>query len=182
MSRRPRSTLLTLALVAAAAAGLVLALRWSVTPPGGAVEPAWDRDACARCRMLVSDPRFASQRQLANGEILHFDDPGCLLLHRHAHPAPERGVYLHEHRGEGWISLDEAAFVVEEPSPMGYGLAAVSRDETGAMSVDEALASVLTHDAGRLASPPDRGSETRPAEAQPQHPAGHAAPHDGRVP
>lgn len=177
-----RSTLLTLALVAATAAALVLALRWSLTPPSGPVEPAWDRDACARCRMLVSDPRFAAQRQLASGEILHFDDPGCLLLHRHAHPAPERAVYLHEYAGEGWISLDEVAFVTEETSPMGYALAAISRDETGTMSVEEALASALTHDAGRLAPPPDQAFESRPEEAQAEHPAEHAAPHDGRVP
>jgi len=149
LSRERQSILLVLATAAILATGFVVALRWSLSPPSGAVEPAWDREACARCRMLVSDPRFAAQRQLEDGEIQHFDDPGCLLLHRHENPAPERAVYFHAHSGDDWISLEEVAFIAEEPSPMGYGLAAIPREETGGMSVEEALSSALSRDAGR---------------------------------
>ena len=40
---------------------------------------AFDREPCAHCRMLISDPAFAAQLENADGEVASFDDPGCLL-------------------------------------------------------------------------------------------------------
>jgi copper chaperone NosL len=112
------------ALRSLAAAVSLLALSQACSPDGPA-EVAWDRVACAHCRMLVSDPRFAAQLQLEDGEVLHFDDPGCLLLTRATLEQPVRAVWFHDSAGEGWLAESDAAFVREQTTPMGYGFAAV---------------------------------------------------------
>lgn len=104
------------------------ALLWRVAAaPSGPVEPAWDKVACARCHMLVSDPGFAAQLHTASGEVRFYDDPGCLLLARAEAPAAEpRGeVWFHDSSGESWLAEREARFVPATPTPMGHGLAAL---------------------------------------------------------
>ena len=112
---------------ASAARGLALAglVLWIACAREGPADVAWDRVACAHCRMLVSDPRFAAQLQLDSGEVLHFDDPGCLLLRRAALDREPRAVWLHDSAGEGWLSESEVSFVRVPETPMGYGFAAV---------------------------------------------------------
>jgi len=50
-----------------------------VTLPEGAVPVVWDGEVCQHCKMHVGDPRFAAQVQTTSGDILNFDDPGCLF-------------------------------------------------------------------------------------------------------
>jgi copper chaperone NosL len=119
-------------LLLAAAAALSLVLWRAAGPPYGPVEPAWDRVACARCRMLVSDPAFAAQLHATTGEVLFFDDPGCLLLQRAEAPDPEARAWFHDSRGERWLPEAEAGFVPSARTPMGHGLAAVARAEHAA--------------------------------------------------
>ena len=61
-------------LVLLAAGAAVVVLQRS---PTGPVEPAWDRQACAHCRMHLSEPPFAAQLRTAEGEVLYFDDPAA---------------------------------------------------------------------------------------------------------
>ena len=114
------------------AAGLVGALGvglWrAAAPPSGPVEVPWDRVSCARCRMLVSDPRFAVQIHDATGIVHFFDDPGCALLYRGEPPGDAR-LYFRDARGSGWLSEAEVAFERVPESPMAYGFAAVLRGE-----------------------------------------------------
>jgi copper chaperone NosL len=129
MARERRALGRLAALLAAAALGAVL---WRVTAaPSGPVEPAWDKVACARCRMLVSDPRFAAQLRTASG-VRFYDDPGCLLLARAEERASQPGelsegaAWFHDSAGDGWLAEQEARFVAAAPTPMGHGLAAVA--------------------------------------------------------
>jgi len=104
------------------------------------VEPAWDRVACARCHMLVSDPAFAAQLHTPAGEVLFFDDPGCLLLQRAEAPDPEARAFFHDSRGARWLSEAEVGFVPVDETPMGHGLAAVARADTpAALGLEAAL-------------------------------------------
>lgn len=116
--------------VVGAAVGLLIRFN-AVQLPTGPVSIVWDREACAHCSMHIGEPSFAAQLQLADGEILNFDDPGCLfeLL---AKEAPEvHAVYFRNHARDGWLGRDEAAFVPVEPTPMGYGIAAVEKGTEG---------------------------------------------------
>lgn len=105
----------------------------------------WDREVCAECGMHIGDPAYAAQIQTQAGEVLNFDDPGCLLLYvAHEHPSV-RAMYFHEYAGDRWLARGEVTFV-ERPrdqTPMGWGLAAAARDHTPELSFEQATAYVL---------------------------------------
>jgi hypothetical protein len=130
---------LALAGVALVVRGVVLAQR----PPEGPEPVAWDRVACARCRMLVSEPRFAAQAHTHGGAVLHFDDPGCALLWTHEHAADVHELWLRDAGSERWLRRGEAGFVATGPTPMGYGLGARPRSVANALLPEEALAQVM---------------------------------------
>jgi copper chaperone NosL len=84
-------------------------------------------EACAHCRMIISDERFAASRVSAGGEALKFDDIGCLLKHEASDVEPAAAYWVHDFRGPEWLGAREALFVhlPNVASPMGHGLAAV---------------------------------------------------------
>lgn len=108
----------------------------------GAVPVVWDGEVCGHCKMHVGDPRFAAQLQTAQGDVLNFDDPGCLLDYLASHEVSVHALYFRNHGADGWLSEAEAGFISVEDSPMGYGLAAVPKDTPGAQSIDWAEARV----------------------------------------
>lgn len=115
-------------------AALVLFLALGAAGCGGAA--AWPpapaevhlgEDACARCRMLVSDGRFAVQarRRAAPGEVMAFDDLGCLVAEARKAPLELEGVFVQRFDGEGWVRGDAVQVVRsgDIASPMGSGCA-----------------------------------------------------------
>lgn len=131
-------------LAAAVLAAVLAALAFLLARPGDGPAPVpWDRVACAHCRMLVSDPRFAAQLLLADGEVLHYDDPGCLLLGRAALARPVRAAWFHDSASERWLPEAEVAFVSGARTPMGYGFAAVAKGTApGALTPAQVLAAL----------------------------------------
>ena len=121
--------------------GLALvALGLAACAPADGPQPiVYDRQPCARCRMLISEPRFAAQLQSQAGEVQSFDDPGCLLLALDAKTAA-RALWFHHLREPRWIPGERVAFLRVPRSPMGSGLAAVEAGEPGALSLPEARA------------------------------------------
>lgn len=155
MSPRIAGIAAGLAALLAVAAAVVLLER----APSGPVEPAWDRQACAHCRMHLSERGFAAQLQTAEGEILHFDDPGCLFLWRAESGAAAAAIYFHHLREERWLAEAEAGFVRVAPTPMGWGFGAVERDAAGAVTAAIASAEILAggggkHSGGHDGQPP----------------------------
>lgn len=123
---------------------LVGALLAACGRPSQPAPIAFDREPCAHCRMLISDPGYAAQLESAQGEVASFDDPGCLLAALDAYPSP-RALWFHHLHDERWIAGDEVGFVRVPHTPMGWGLAAVGADEPGAVSLEEARALVAAH-------------------------------------
>ena len=85
-------------------------------------------DACAWCRMAISDTRFAAQLVAPGEEPRFFDDIGCLadyLRSSHALP-PGATAYVADHRTRAWVSAATATFVRCRglATPMASGLAA----------------------------------------------------------
>lgn len=144
---RERRSFGAAALVSLALAGAAFWVWRAVAPPSGPVEPAWDRVACARCHMLVSDPAFAAQLHLPSGEVLFFDDPGCLLLERAEHPERTGPAWFHDSAGERWLAEGEARFVDGARTPMGHGFAAVGAGSAGALDATAALAALRAREA-----------------------------------
>ena len=81
---------------------------------GGVPEPAsldTSNDACASCRMAVSDARYAAQLVAPGEETKFFDDIGCLAeyLRRQA-PPPRAVAYVADHRTKAWVPVSRALY------------------------------------------------------------------------
>ena len=84
-------------------------------------------DACAWCRMSVSDLRFAAQLTAPGHEPKLFDDAGCLRDWLKApREAAEWTAWLSDHRTKEWVKATDAV-LVRDPAvqtPMNSGLVA----------------------------------------------------------
>jgi copper chaperone NosL len=114
--------------VTAAAFVMVMVTACSKPPPWPpvAVEPDLGHDACAHCRMIVSDERFAAQYHDRAGNVEFFDDLGCLLAAHAGEGGDPQAAFVRSFDDARWLRGDEA-FVVHASaftSPMGSGLAA----------------------------------------------------------
>lgn len=123
---------LVLAAATVLAVGVLLTRLNQVTLPEGPVDIVWDREVCEHCKMHVGDPRFAAQLQTTDGEVVSFDDPGCLVDYLHEHPTDPHALYFRDYDGDRWLSQDEVGFFPVEDSPMGYGIRAVGKETPGA--------------------------------------------------
>ena len=114
----------------------------AAAPPDGPVAAVWDHEVCEFCRMHVGEPPFAAQLQTTDGQVFFFDDPGCLfeLLDREA--LNVHAMYFRHMREERWVGRDGVAFLETSPTPMGYGIGAVTRETPGTISFDAAHAKV----------------------------------------
>jgi hypothetical protein len=139
--RRSRSwRLATLVVVVLVTGGLLVARAQRL--PGGPEPIAWDRAACAHCRMLIGEPGFAAQLQLHDGRVLDFDDPGCLLRHLPDERADVHAIWFHHAHEDRWLRGEAVRFRLVRHSPMGWGLAAVDTSEPHDLDVAGASARV----------------------------------------
>ena len=86
----------------------------------------YGRDACAHCRMTLSQPGFGGEIRDRDGRLTKYDDVGCLL---HAIFAAHREVpeaWVEDHDGGGFVPLLTAHLVRAEDAstPMGSGIVA----------------------------------------------------------
>jgi copper chaperone NosL len=112
------------------------------TAKDGPVPIVWDREVCAHCRMHIGVPGFAAQLQTRGGEVLDFDDPGCLFDYLERNRPAIAHLYFHHHSADRWLDERHAYFVHQSPSPMGYGLAAADASEAGSIDLNAARAAV----------------------------------------
>ena len=163
---------------------LVLVLSACSGDPGtGPVEVKWDRDACARCNMVLSDRRHAAQIRYqptdgSRGQLKKFDDLGCAVLWLDQQPWRDQAgveVWVKDHDNGSWINARAAHYKPGSLTPMQYGLAAQSHAEPGTLVFAKAREHIYAVEArfnvhgGNLdhahTSPPASG-ETPPARAQ----------------
>lgn len=121
----------------------------SSEPETGPVEVHFDRDACTRCRMVLSDPRFAAEvRWFPEGKrskVAKFDDVGCATLWLEQQPFrddPRTEIWVADHRDKQWIDARKAWYVPLNGSPMEYGLGAQSDPAEGALDFEQAKAHI----------------------------------------
>jgi len=93
-------------------------------------------DACASCRMVISERRYAGELVDSNGEIYKFDDVVCMLRFAHAHGLQQSSAkyfVMDYASGNHWIAATDAHFVrlrSSISSPMASGIVAF-RDAQG---------------------------------------------------
>jgi copper chaperone NosL len=131
-----------LLLIALFAIGVAFVRFNQVTLPEGAVPIVWDGEVCGHCKMHVGDPRFAAQLQTTSGDVLNFDDPGCLFDYLQSHEASIHALYFRNYDEDGWLAESDAGFLPVEDSPMGYGIRAVSKKTPEAQGIDGAKSQV----------------------------------------
>lgn len=88
----------------------------------------YGEEACAHCRMIIGDERFAAAIVSSEGDTSKFDDVGCLVEYSAEHPpGGEVAYWVRSTAGAEWLKADQAAYVhgPEIHSPMGYGLSAL---------------------------------------------------------
>ncbi|MBI5720302.1 MAG: nitrous oxide reductase accessory protein NosL [Burkholderiales bacterium] len=138
--------------LAAFACGAAGCSRSDESWPEGMRPIKWDRDTCARCSMVISDPRFAVQvRGGPRDETFKFDDIGCAVMlgieKRAQHPwlndaAVRWWVADVASEGKRWLNARQAHFVGGMHSPMGYDFAAFASAQPGSVGFEAMLAQV----------------------------------------
>ena len=97
-------------------------------PNMGAKTVHWDRDMCERCRMVLSDRKFAAQVvQPDTGKTYFFDDIGCAILwlqQNKTNWADHAILWVNDAKTGLWINAREAFYDVENITPMSYGFGA----------------------------------------------------------
>jgi hypothetical protein len=133
----------------ALAVGFGLMIARAEQPPVGPVEVVWDREACAHCRMHIGEKAFASQLQLEDGQVLNFDDPGCLFSYLAKRSVTQRKVYFRSLNEDRWLDEAHVEFIPTSPTPMGFGFGAVARGaHPGALAFDQAREAIHSRKAG----------------------------------
>lgn len=119
-------------------------------------------DACAHCRMVVSDPRFASQLVAPREEPRFFDDLGCLRDFLRGQPGLPRGAvaYVADHRTGAWVRAAVAVYARAPglATPMASQL--VAHQDPGSREADRVAAGATPISAAELFGPrgaPDGG-------------------------
>ncbi|WP_197722858.1 nitrous oxide reductase accessory protein NosL [Sulfurivermis fontis] len=121
-------------------------LACSGDPGTGPAEVKWDRDTCARCRMVLSDRFYAAQiRGGPEGKktrVYKFDDIGCAVLWLEQQPwrnDPRTEIWVTDHRTGAWIDARSAHYVQDRITPMGYGLGAQADAAEGTLQYSQAI-------------------------------------------
>jgi hypothetical protein len=118
-------------------------------PETGPVEVRWDRMACERCRMVLSDRKHSAQVRFTDpggrSRVMLFDDIGCAVVWLEDKPwksAPSTEIWVNDHRDGRWIDARSAYYVGGQVTPMEYGLGAQDVPVSGALSFDQAVAHI----------------------------------------
>jgi hypothetical protein len=100
-------------------------------PQTGAKEIKWDRVACERCRMVLSDRKFSAQiRGGKYNKVFAFDDIGCALLWLDTQTwknEPNVEIWVNDYKTGEWINAKTAFYTKDITTPMDYGLGAMKK-------------------------------------------------------
>lgn len=133
LGRRPGTALgMT---VPAVAVALLAAACASGPPPPAPLDTR--HEACAHCRMAVSDARFASQVVAPRELAAFFDDLGCLAAWLKEGRAPAGAVaYVADHRTKQWVRADRAVYARSEEVETPMGSHVIAHADAGSRDQD----------------------------------------------
>lgn len=138
-----KKLLLIATIVVSLGGGFFTALRVLSRLPSGPLPVVWDKESCGHCHMHVGEPRFAAQLQTTTGEVLNFDDPGCLLYYRAKQNPGVHAMYFHHVYEDRWLEMEQVGFVAVDSSPMGYNFGAVGKEVPNAIPLQVAEQKIL---------------------------------------
>jgi len=116
----------------------------------GPVEVKWDRDACERCRMVLSDRYHAAQiRGGPAGEkakVYKFDDIGGAIVWLQDKAWKDDAgteLWVNDHRDGRWIDGHKASYVSGQRTPMDFTIGAQDDPAEAGMTFQQARRHVL---------------------------------------
>jgi len=112
--------------IAVALAGLLASS--CAAAPSGPPAIRYGASACAECRMIVNEARFAVTAKTATGDPAAFDSTECLVRYLQRGGPPLAQIWVHDYDAERWLAAAEAWYVAspELATPMGQGLVATA--------------------------------------------------------
>jgi nitrous oxide reductase accessory protein NosL len=123
-------------------------------PGQGPVEVKWDRDACERCRMVLSDRLHSAQVRVptpdGGSRVYRFDDIGCALIwleERAERDDPATEIWVNDWRTGDWIDARTATYLRGQVTPMEYGLGAQPEAAPDGLDFAQAKAQIFDVDA-----------------------------------
>ncbi len=106
----------------------------------------YDRDVCAQCLMGIAEQKWAVQAINNNGDVLWFDDIGCLNEYMKSDAWKKfKGngkvkIWVGDSENEGkWLDAEKAYYTFGKHTPMGYGYSAVAEKKDSSYSFQEVL-------------------------------------------
>jgi len=88
----------------------------------------WDRDMCERCKMAVSERKYAVQViDPMTHKVYKFDDIGCAVLWFDEEKIPwkdQAKIWITDAKTGEWIDARKAKYTDDSITPMAYGFAA----------------------------------------------------------
>ncbi|WP_457606039.1 nitrous oxide reductase accessory protein NosL [Nitratifractor sp.] len=97
---------------------------------GEPAEVHWDRDMCERCKMVVSERKYAAEVVDPRTDKVHyFDDLGCAVLWLKEEKIPwakEAKIFVTDAKTGEWLDARRARYTDDSITPMAYGIAAFS--------------------------------------------------------
>ena len=113
----------------------------------GPEKVTFDRDACERCRMLISDRFHVAQvRGGEKQQAYKFDDVGGAVLWLEEQPWKNNAkteVWVANHQTGEWLNAKNAWFVREKHTPMNYGFSAEAEKRETAIDYTAMVKSVI---------------------------------------
>ena len=90
----------------------------------------YGESACAECRMLINEARFAVTAVTNSGEPVAFDSTECLVRYLQRGGQSLATIWVHDYAGSRWMLADQAFYVAssELATPMGQGIVAVGSE------------------------------------------------------
>ena len=88
----------------------------------------WDRDMCERCKMAISERKYAVDVvDPATHKHYKFDDIGCAILwfkEEHLNWGDKAIIWVKDGKTGQWIDARKAWYSTNKITPMGYGFTA----------------------------------------------------------
>lgn len=124
-----------------------------LTPP----DIHYGQDTCARCTMIIDEPRCAAALKPTDGDLLLFDDISEMLIWRQQNAnVATSAMWVHDFDSGEWFDAACATYIVGThfTTPMGGGILAASSTERGL--------AVATRRGGRVTDLEDATRSTSP--------------------
>lgn len=108
----------------------------------------YGEETCDRCRMIISEKRFAAAYRTESGALRKFDDLGCAALHPKEQAETITQLWGYDYEETDWLDVRQAFLVhsSELLTPMGYGIAVLPTAEKAATLAEKVSGRIVQFD------------------------------------